>query len=176
MPFSKDARRQKRQLANLRTGPPAPKGNRLAVRHGGYATIARDRLEARQREVLDALSEDAPLRDANGELPRHDSTQVALLAEVLCRLEDVNTYLAAHGYLDGKGGVRPAAELAGRMRREASDYLDALGMTPRARVKLGLDLRLATAMGAEDDDRLDRMTEEEVDRYFEEAERNRQSP
>lgn len=51
--------------------------------------------------------------------------QAALLAEVLCRLDDVNAYLSARGYLDGKGNVRPAAELAGRMRREASDYLDA---------------------------------------------------
>ena len=148
--------------ANLRQGPAAPPGNRLAVSHGGYATIARDRLEARQREVLDALSADAPLRDGRGELPRHDAAQVALLAEVLCRLEAVNAYLAAHEYLHPKGGVRPAAELAGRMRREAADYLDALGMTPRARAGLGLDLKhtvdLATATNKEDDDRLDWMT------------------
>jgi hypothetical protein len=66
----------------------------------------------------------------------------------------VNASLAARGYLDGKGNVRSAAELAGRMRREASDYLDALGMRPRSRAKLGLDLArttdLATAMSEED--------------------------
>ena len=74
----------------------------------------------------------------------------------------MNAYLAAHGYLDPKGGVRPAAELAGRMHREAADYLDALGMTPRARARLGLDLQhtvdRATARNTEDDDRLDWMT------------------
>jgi hypothetical protein len=140
VPLSKDPRRQRRQLANLQTGPPAPKGNQFARTHGAYAAIARDRLKEKEREVFDALSDDAPLRDASGDLSRHDTVPVALLAEVLCRLEDVNSFLSARGYLDDKGQVRPAAELAGRMRREASDYLDALGMTPKSRAKLGLDL------------------------------------
>jgi hypothetical protein len=43
------------------------------------------------------------------------------------------------------------------MRREASDYLDALGMTPNSRAKLGLDLQrtvdLASAMSEPDDAR-----------------------
>ena len=81
---------------------------------------------------------------------------MALLAEVLVRLDDLNTYLSARGYLDGKGKVRPAAELAGRMRREAADYLDAMGMTPRARTRLGLDLSrsfdLAQHWALEDDE------------------------
>lgn len=51
----------------------------------------------------------------------------------------------------------PAADLAGRMRREASDYLDALGVTPKSRAKLGLDLArttdLATAMSEPNDER-----------------------
>jgi hypothetical protein len=157
MPLSSNERKRERQIANLKPGPPAGPGNRLAVRHGGYATIARDRIDAKQRQVFDALSEDVPLRDARGELPRHDAAQVALLADVLCRLDDLNAYLAARGYLDGKGKVRPAAELAGRMRREASDYLDALGMTPKSRAKLGLDLQrtvdLASAMSEPDDER-----------------------
>jgi len=157
VPLSPEPRKRARQLANLRSAPPAPRGNRRGVEHGGYAAIARDRLEEKQRQVFDALSADAPLRDARDELPRHDAAQVALLGEVLCRLDDVNAYLAARGYLDGKGNVRPAAELAGRMRREASDYLDALGMTPKSRAKLGLALArtvdLSTAMSEPDDER-----------------------
>ena len=44
------------------------------------------------------------------------------------------------------------------MRREASDYLDALGMTPRSRAKLGLDLvraapDMATIMSEPDPER-----------------------
>ena len=100
MPLSPEPRKRARQLANLRSAPPAPRGNRRGVEHGGYAEIARDRLEEKQRQVFDALSADAPLRDARDELPRHDAAQVALLGEVLCRLDDVNAYLSARGYLD----------------------------------------------------------------------------
>jgi hypothetical protein len=157
VPLSPEPRKRARQLANLRPAPAAPRGNRRGMSHGGYATIARDRLEAKQREVFDALAADAPLPDAGDELPRHYAAHVALLAEVLRRLDDVNAYLAARGYLDGQGNVRPAAELTGRMRREASDYLDALGMTPKSRAKLGLDLQrtvdLASAMSEPDDER-----------------------
>ena len=43
------------------------------------------------------------------------------------------------------------------MRREAADYLDALGMTPKSRAKLGLDLQrtvdLASAMSEPDAER-----------------------
>jgi hypothetical protein len=31
-------------------------------------------------------------------------------------------------------------ELEGRLRREAGDFLEAMGMSPRSRAKLGLDL------------------------------------
>jgi hypothetical protein len=36
--------------------------------------------------------------------------------------------------------VRPAVELEGRLRREVADYLDAMGMSPRSRARLGLDV------------------------------------
>jgi hypothetical protein len=68
---------------------------------------------------------------------------------VLCRLENVNSYLTAHGYLDDAGDVRPAADLAGRLRREAADYLDALGMSPRSRAKLGVDVSRAASAHAQ---------------------------
>lgn len=154
MPLSRDPDARERQLANLRPGAaPAPTGNARAVRHGGYAEVARERVESRVGELLAALAEDAPLRDPNGELPAPDTAIVHLLATTLCRAEDVERYLTAHGYLAEDGSVRPAADLAGRLRREAADYLDALGMTPRSRAKLGLDLAhgfdLASAMAAD---------------------------
>ena len=155
-PLSRDPEARARQLANLRDAPPpAPAGNARARRHGGYAEVARERIEGRARELLDALSADAPLRDADGELPRPDAAIVHLLATALCRLEDVESHLTAHGYLTDDGGVRPAADLASRLRRETADYLDALGMTPRSRARLGLDLSrgfdLAREMAAEAD-------------------------
>ncbi len=154
MPLSRDPEARQRQLANLQPGAaPAPAGNQRRLSHGGYAEVARERVESRVGELLAALAEDAPLRDADGELPAPDTAIVHLLATALCRVEDVERYLTAHGYLADDGSVRPAADLAGRLRKEAADYLDALGMTPRSRAKLGLDLAhgfdLASAMAAD---------------------------
>jgi hypothetical protein len=62
-PLSRNPRARDRQLANLAPRPPAPPpGNQRRRTHGGYATIARERLDAKAREVFEAISEDAPLR------------------------------------------------------------------------------------------------------------------
>lgn len=142
MPLSQDPRKRARQLANLRDRPPAPpEGNQRARRHGGYAAVAVERLEAKVREVFDAVSADAPLRDAAGELPAADAVVVRLAAECLCRLDDVAANVRAFGLLEpDTGQVRSVVDLERRLRQEAADYLDALGMTPRSRAKLGAEL------------------------------------
>jgi phage terminase small subunit len=148
-PLSDDPAKRGRQLANLRAAPPAPPGNDRTLQHGGYADIARERLEEKQREVFDALAADAPLRDERGGLPAADAPMVELLCTALCRLENVREYLARRGWQDGKGRPRPAVELESRLRKEAADYLDALGMTPRSRVRLGLDITRARDLASE---------------------------
>jgi hypothetical protein len=142
MPLSKRQAARDRQLANLARGDnPAPAGNRRAVTHGGYARIAAERLDAKAREVFEALSLDAPLRARGGELPAADSVAVRLLADALCRLEDVAADIRDHGWRDRTSGEqRPVVDLEQRLRREALDYCEALGMTPRSRGRLGLDL------------------------------------
>lgn len=157
-PTSSDPRKRARQLANLRKAPPAPPtGNSRAMTHGAYAAVALSRLDSQAREIFEALAADAPLRDVTGGLPSHDGVAVRLLAEALCRLDDVSAYLARAGWADGKGRVRPAVEIEQRLRREVADHLDALGMTPRSRARLGLDLTrsydLAEQMAKGDDDR-----------------------
>lgn len=163
MPLSSDPRRRGRQLANLKRGDnPADRGNRHHVTHGGYAAVVAERLEAKQREVFDALAADAPLRDPDGELPRHDTVAVTMLAKALCRLEDVETHLTQRGFLDDDGNERPAVDLERRLRGEVADWVDALGMTPRSRARLGLDVAragnfdLAQAWADADDDDPDR--------------------
>ncbi len=159
MPLSSRPGARARQLANLnRGGNPAPLGNQRHRSHGGYARVARPQLEAKEREVFDALAEDAPLRDVDGGLPRPDALVVTLLAKALCRLEGVEAYTRLYGSVEFKtGNVRPAAELERRLRAEALDYAEALGMTPRSRARLGLDLArttdLAIAMSEPDPDR-----------------------
>lgn len=139
-PLSSNEAAKQRQLANLKQGGNPTPANTFARSHGGYAEIARERVDARVAVLLEALAEDAPLRAADGSLPREDTAVVHMLATVLCRLETIETYLTMNGLLDAKGNVRPAAELARRMRREAFDLFDAMGMSPRSRAKLGLDL------------------------------------
>lgn len=63
-----------------------------------------------------------------------------MLAEALCRLESVAEYLNRRGWETDDGEPRPAVEVERRLRVEVADHLDALGMTPRSRAKLGLDL------------------------------------
>jgi len=110
-PTSRDPRKRARQLANLRKGGiTAPVGNRRAVKHGGYAAVAADRLDAKAREVFAALA-----------------------ADVLCRLDGMCDCLARCGVDDAKGVLRVVElDLERRLRAEAADHLDSLGMTPRS--------------------------------------------
>ncbi len=125
----------------MRGANPAPVGNQRARTHGAFAAIATDRLEAKVAVVFEAIAADAPLRETDGGLPAADTIIVSMLAKTLCRLEDVEQYLALHGIVDGDGAIRPAVEVERRLRADVGDSLDALGMTPRARARLGLDLR-----------------------------------
>jgi hypothetical protein len=143
---AKDPAKRAAQLANLRTEPPTGPGHGRPAVHGGYASVASDRLDAKVREVFDALAVDAPLRDRDGSLPAADTVAVRMLAEALCRLEDVSAHIRDFGALDQKtGAVRPVVDLESRLRREVADWLDSLGMTPRSRARLGLDVVRASA-------------------------------
>lgn len=140
--------------------PPVPKpGNQLARTHGAYAKIATERLDEKAQEIFDAISADAPVRDADGGLPAADAVAVRAVADTLCRLEDVRAWIDANGVFDDrrknagyrrnrrrdKGRYRRSAdpmravEMEDRLQRRLMDQLDSLGMTPRSRAKLGLD-------------------------------------
>jgi hypothetical protein len=127
-----------RSLANLVPGAGHSRpGDRRALAHGGYARVALDALDEKTAAVFAALSSDAPLRDHDGGLPSHDSVQVRLLADCLCRLDAVGAWLAGRW---ATPEARPALDLEMRLRREASLYLIEMGMTPRSRAALGIDV------------------------------------
>ncbi len=114
-------------------------------------------MDGKARAIYSALAAEAPLRDAGGGLPAADRTAVELLALCLARLESIARWLELHGLLDPDSGEpRAAVDLERRLRVEAADHAAALGLTPRARVALGLDLQrgfdLAQAMSALTDD------------------------
>jgi hypothetical protein len=146
--------RNERSLANLRRGgPPAPPGNTFHKgTHGGYRVVAQAALDAKAREVFEAISADAPLRETDGTLPSHDAVVVRLLADCLCRLDSVGAWLAGRW---ATTEARPALELELRLRTQALDLAESMGMTPRSRARLGLDVKraasfdLAQAMTAE---------------------------
>lgn len=166
MPLSRDPSARERQLANLRRAPAAPVGNTRALRHGGYAQVARERLDSKVREVFEAVGEDLPLRNADGGMPRHDAVAVRLLAENLCRVESVSAHLRDYGLFDqDTGEPRPALDLERRLRQEALDLAESLGLTPRSRAKLGLDLvraapDMASIMSEPDPERQRAMADE----------------
>lgn len=143
MPLSRDDGKRGRQLANLRRGAGAAGadvGNTRAVTHGAYARIAEAELEAKTREVFDALSSDAPVRAPDGGLPAHDSVVVRMFAEVMVRRERVRTEELRHGLETRDGRIRGVVEYGLRLDAQALDYARELGMTPASRAKLGLDL------------------------------------
>ncbi len=144
-----------------RRPPPPEEGNQRGMAHGGYARVAGERLQAKEQEVFAAIAADAPVRDAGGGLPAADSAVVSLLAQTLCRLENVSSWLNEHGevhtrrYSSDNPKTRRARDRAQRQRRKldplrvveledkltarAHDLLAPLGMTPRSRAKLNLD-------------------------------------
>jgi phage terminase small subunit len=146
-PLSNDPQRRKAQLANLRNAPAAPQGNQRTRVHGAYAALPAERVDAKVRQVAAALAEDAPVRAADGGLPAADAVAVRQLAEALCRLDDIAEYLSRRGWEDNSGKPRPVLDYEGRLRSHVLDLLRELGMTPRARAALGLDLVRAASAG-----------------------------
>jgi hypothetical protein len=166
------AARNPNSLANLRRGPqpglrPAPRGNTRALRHGGRAEITIPGLDAARREILDRLAASAPVRDETGGLPAADEATVELAARALARHRSVDNWLAAHGVLDEMTGEpKKAAEYAESSARTADGLLAKLGMNPKDRAALGVDIQrgfdLAAHWAEQDgsDDAIDAEAEE----------------
>jgi hypothetical protein len=136
VPLSSDPDKRAKQLANRRNAPPAPKGHKRSVKHGGRATPEPRRQAALEAQICDAL----PVRGPDGGPPVHDLIAVRLLAIALCRLETCTAYVTKHGQFFKGGRVRPAVELEDKLAARVSSLADKLGMTPTSRAKLGLDL------------------------------------
>jgi hypothetical protein len=141
MPLSEDPKARSNQLANLVSAPPAPEGHTRTVKDGHSATAKTLPVESREAEIYAQLAEETPLRDGDGGLPIADRTTVEMLALALCRLESCAHYTRLHGYLDGKGRPRPTAEHERRLREEVKGLCKELGLTPRARVAIGLNMQ-----------------------------------
>ncbi len=147
MPLSEKPGARARQLANLRPGAGAGDGGLARARsHGAYAAITEAHLHDEELRVYEALAADAPVRADDGGLPREDTLIVRQLAESLVRLQRITTHLVAKGIERDDGSLRPAVELELRVRGHVLDLCRELGMTPKSRAALGVDLvRVANA-------------------------------
>lgn len=78
-----------------------------------------------------------------------DEPALTLLAWQLARIESANEYLAEHGLLDAKGKPRPVLKILSTSENSAARLMDALGLTPTSRAKLGVDLAKGADLAAE---------------------------
>jgi hypothetical protein len=152
--LSRDPDKRARQLANLTAAPAPPAANRRALRHGGYSEALVADVSLEVRELMAALSDTAPVRDPDGSLPAADLVAIERAARLLRRYRRLEAWLDLYGELDeDTGQVKPAAKLALEVGTSLDRSLDALGMTPTSRARLGLDLArtfdLAQAMAAD---------------------------
>jgi hypothetical protein len=138
MALSDDPVRRGAQLANLRPAPPAPRNNDNAETHGAHKTLPVDSVAA---AIARGVEAETPLRGPDGGLPAADRVAVELLAGCLSRLARIGEWVEVHGPLDGKGKPRPVLEVERRLRNEAREHLRELGLTPRARVAIGITLQ-----------------------------------
>lgn len=149
MPLSRDPDAKARQLANLRPGAKtAPPGNSRALKHGTFASIPRDQLDAEVRELYGLLADAAPLRGPGGDLPQADEAAVEVAARALKRWRGVVSWCDRFGRFDERtGDPKPAARYELEAERALHRGLDVLGLNPASRARLGLDVaRTAAAL------------------------------
>jgi P27 family predicted phage terminase small subunit len=145
MPLSTDPAKRATQLANLQPGAgQASDGNGRALTHGGYSAALVADVETEVLELMEALGGSAPVHDPDGSLPAADVAAVERAARALKRWRTLSQWCDLHGRIvergKAKGAVKPAAELELKAERELAAALEALGMTPRSRAALGVDL------------------------------------
>lgn len=142
-------------IANLRRAVDAEPKNTRAAKHLAYAED--DKLPTREiAEVEAAIAAAVPVRAVDGDAPAADAAVIRLTAQVVVRQRHVSDWLDRHGMFH-RGKLRPVVEKLGTIERQLADLLDSLGMTPRSRAKLGLDLvrtvSLAEAMSEPEPER-----------------------
>jgi hypothetical protein len=137
--------RNPRSLANLRpitvADGAAGIGNTRAMTHGGRSeALVRD-VSDEVRELMDALGEGAPVREADGTVPAADTAALEIAARCLKRYRAVSTWLDLYGRLDEKTGEpKNAAHFELRCESALARALDVLGCSPMARSRLGLNI------------------------------------
>jgi hypothetical protein len=119
-------------------------GNKLSVgvrrTHGATKGIALlEATDAAMEAIVEALG------DGPGSEPRYAVARYSA-ARALARMRLLEDFLSLRGLLDSKGRPRPASKLLSEAHGALLKHLDALGLTPMAASRLGLDLTRAKAV------------------------------
>jgi hypothetical protein len=124
-----------RALANLR--PFQVSTHRDPENHGvGCIKFTQPQTRALAEEIKVRLEEDGAFWVTDS-----DFLQIQVLALCLRRIGQIDRYLDQVGSLTNKKGeARPVLDLLVKLLREAQTLADSLGLTPRSRVHLGIDL------------------------------------
>lgn len=115
-------------LANLRTGE--------ALKHGAHSSIPLRLAQAKAAEIAAVV----PVRGEDGGPHPADAYAVERLAEVLCRIDLATAHLDAHGLVNKKGEAHSLLRHISRWEAQAQQWMESLGLTPKARVALGLGI------------------------------------
>ena len=109
--------------------------------------------QAETRELADRIM--AVLEGDADIIKPADAAACSVLAVLLRRLQQADQYLDAEGIVGPKGEVRPLLPVVVSMANTSLRYLEALGATPQARAKLGVNtgraLDLARLMAQADE-------------------------
>lgn len=116
--------------------PMLKKGNRAAVKHGARANLPARQVEAKADEIAEAV----PVRGHDGQLHPSDRHAVRMLADVLMRIDLASAHLAEVGMVNRKGEAHSLLRHISRWEAHAARLMHELGMTPKARAELGVDL------------------------------------
>ena len=113
---------------------PFKPGNVVGQRHGANSPRLVGPLSDELRQDIAEMIQDTPAA-----APQF-AVAVGALATKLARLQLVSTWLSDNGPLDETGEPRPAVRFELELLASVEKSLDALGLTPTAAARLGVDL------------------------------------
>jgi hypothetical protein len=128
-------------MKNLRNGKGAQTGEQIALRNGSRSRLPVGDIKGSREAIEEALADAAPLRDADGGLPKHDAVAVEVVAAALARYRYMQEALERLTPFTNGGRLRFTLirELR-RTEKQLMSELHELGLTPRGRAALGFDL------------------------------------
>ena len=125
-------------LANV-----AVPGNTRAVTHGAWSEKLVGEVAADTLIAVDEMCSGLPAEQPGFAAER------AVLARKLARLKMVSEHLDDDGYFNKRGNARPSVKLELELLRSVEASLAALGLTPAAAAKLGVNVARSHSLADE---------------------------